>query len=275
MKFEVFKFDNVESTNILAHDLAKKGHKNFLVLANTQTNGKGRLNRVWVSEEGGLYLSIVLDISNFEKLEHSNFVASLSVLTTLKEFSTNINDFNDLKYSIKWPNDILVNNHKICGILSELNFNENYIVIGIGVNLNNSIYKVNKLNNKNNANNNTNNKNNKNNKSVYNAISLNQLFNTKKYNNDENNMNNNLINKDLFLSRLLSNFNNYLNMNSSELLEVYNNNSETLNKDVKIILNDKEITGKVINIDYNGLYLDTNSELGVILIEVGDCIHLR
>ncbi|MBP2143853.1 BirA family biotin operon repressor/biotin-[acetyl-CoA-carboxylase] ligase [Methanococcus voltae] len=245
MKFKVFKYDTVNSTNMIGHNLAKNGHNNFIVLSNTQTDGKGRLNRSWVSEKGGLYLSIVLDISKFEAIEHSNFIASLSVLTTLKEFSSAFNNSDGISYSIKWPNDILLNNCKICGILSELNIKENYIIIGIGVNLNNSLENI---------------------KNDYKAISLNQMFeNTEKQQ----------IDKNLFLTRLLSNFNNYLNMNSEDLINNYKLNSETLNKNVRIVLNDKELTGKVVNIDFNGLYLDTNSDLGIKLIEVGDCIHLR
>ncbi|MBP2172812.1 biotin--[acetyl-CoA-carboxylase] ligase [Methanococcus voltae] len=247
MKFKVFKYDKVNSTNIVSHNLAKNGQNNFIVMANTQTDGKGRLNRSWASEEGGLYLSIVLDISKFEEIAHSNFIASLSVLTTLKEFSSSFNTSDDINYSIKWPNDILLNNCKICGILSELNIKENYIVIGIGVNLNNSLGNID-------------------NDCSYKAISLNQMFeNTEKEQ----------IDKNLFLTRLLSNFTNYLTMNSDDLINNYKLNSETLNKNVKIILKDSELTGKVVNIDFNGLYLDTNSDLGIKLIEVGDCIHLR
>jgi BirA family biotin operon repressor/biotin-[acetyl-CoA-carboxylase] ligase len=126
--------DTVASTNDLAKELAALGAMDgTVVLAETQTRGRGRLCREWISPAGGLWLSTILK----PKLEPSHacklvFVAGLAVANTLRELY-------DLAVATKWPNDVLTNGKKMCGILAEMNTmgrRLNYVVLGIGINAN-------------------------------------------------------------------------------------------------------------------------------------------
>lgn len=124
----------VTSTNDLAKELAALGAKDgTVILAETQTSARGRLNRTWVSPRGGLWFSTILR----PRLEPSDagrltFAAGLAVAKTLRELY-------DLNTSTKWPNDVLVNGKKICGTLAEMSSSgqkTNYVILGIGVNAN-------------------------------------------------------------------------------------------------------------------------------------------
>jgi len=124
----------VNSTNDVAKQLAEYGAKEgTVVIAETQTAGRGRLGRKWSSPEGGLYFSIILrpraSASEAVKLV---FVAGLVVAEVLK-------GAYQLCVETKWPNDVLVNQKKICGILSEMNVKDkkvNFVVVGVGINVN-------------------------------------------------------------------------------------------------------------------------------------------
>ncbi|HVP15983.1 MAG TPA: biotin--[acetyl-CoA-carboxylase] ligase [candidate division Zixibacteria bacterium] len=130
----VFFSREVNSTSEWAKNLAKMGAgEGTVAVAETQTAGRGRLGREWASPRGGLWFSIVLR----PKLEASEaaklvFVASLAVAEALHEKY-------GLRTETKWPNDVLVQGKKICGVLAEMNTKGetiNYVVLGIGVNAN-------------------------------------------------------------------------------------------------------------------------------------------
>lgn len=120
------------STNDLAKKLAASGAADgTVVVAETQTRGRGRLNREWVSPAGGLWFSAllrpVLEPSHASRLV---FVAGLAVAKTLRELY-------GLDVATKWPNDVLVNGKKVCGILAEMRTagqRIDYVVLGVGVN---------------------------------------------------------------------------------------------------------------------------------------------
>jgi len=119
----------------IARDLARQGCPHFtVVIAERQTAGRGRLKRIWLSEEGGLYFTLVLrpqiPVNQGYKL---NFAASLCLARTL-------NRMFGINAQVKWPNDILVNEKKITGMLSEMETDDDrisFINIGIGINVNN------------------------------------------------------------------------------------------------------------------------------------------
>ena len=126
--------DCTESTNLLA----KKNHQEddgTVFVAKIQKAGVGRKQRVWESKEGGLYMSILTKPETDAKSASDlTLVAGLAV-------SRAINGLTGEKAYIKWPNDIVVNNKKICGILSLMqtkNETVSYVVCGIGVNVNNN-----------------------------------------------------------------------------------------------------------------------------------------
>jgi BirA family biotin operon repressor/biotin-[acetyl-CoA-carboxylase] ligase len=130
----IHHFSKVTSTNDLAKDMASLGAKEgTVVIAETQTRGKGRLSREWASPRGGIWLSTILrpklDAEDAPKL---TLMASLAVAQT-------INQLFKLKAEVKWPNDVLINGKKVCGILTEANTRGrvvNFVIIGIGVNAN-------------------------------------------------------------------------------------------------------------------------------------------
>jgi len=103
-----------------------------VVIAGEQTAGKGRRGRKWSSPPGeGLYLSIVLRPQlPFHKLWQMAFVISLAACEAIRQVS-------GLDARIKWPNDILIEGRKVCGILIET---RGYVVAGIGINVNNQSF---------------------------------------------------------------------------------------------------------------------------------------
>ena len=131
---KILYLHEIGSTNDLAKELANYGaSEGTIVIAETQTAGRGRLNRKWFSPKGGLYFSILfrpkLKAKEIIKLV---FVAGLAVAEVLHEnYGLNV--------ETKWPNDVLVNGRKVCGILSEMKTKDervNYAVIGVGINAN-------------------------------------------------------------------------------------------------------------------------------------------
>jgi len=131
---EIKYFSEVTSTNDVAKELATKGvEEGTIVLAETQTRGKGRLGRRWLSPKGGLWFSVILrpKISAKDSYQLTFMVAVAVAKTIQKLFKVNA--------EIKWPNDVLVNERKVCGILAETSTRGNtvdFAVIGIGVNAN-------------------------------------------------------------------------------------------------------------------------------------------
>jgi len=132
---KLFFFDSVASTNTIAMDLASQGcSEGTLVIADAQTAGKGRLGRSWVSPPGkNLYMSIVLRprISPRE-------ATTLTLLSAVACVSA-IRKTSNIPISIKWPNDLIVGQRKIGGILTEIRADIDRIsqaVVGIGINVN-------------------------------------------------------------------------------------------------------------------------------------------
>ena len=127
-----FVFDELDSTNATAKELAKKGaQEGTVVIARTQTHGRGRFDRRWESPEGGVYLSLVLRPQvPLEKTSLLSFLAALAVAKTIATYG--------VQATIKWPNDVRVNGKKIAGILLESEgggSTSTYVVVGIGMNL--------------------------------------------------------------------------------------------------------------------------------------------
>ena len=124
----------VSSTNDRAKQLAVQGvPAGTVVIAATQTHGRGRLDRKWISPVGGLWFSVILKPEvSVSKISHLTFVTSLAVAECLK-------DLYGLKVETKWPNDVLVKGRKICGILGETSSTEEkatFVILGVGVNVN-------------------------------------------------------------------------------------------------------------------------------------------
>jgi BirA family biotin operon repressor/biotin-[acetyl-CoA-carboxylase] ligase len=122
------------STNTVADELAQQGAaEGTVVVAETQYSGKGRLGRTWISPRGNLYLSVVLrpavPVSR----------APLFTLLGAVSVASAIRCHLDLPVGIKWPNDVLLKDRKVCGLLTEMSAEPDrirHIILGIGVNVN-------------------------------------------------------------------------------------------------------------------------------------------
>jgi len=136
----IFLSREVGSTNDWAKELAELGaEEGTVAIAETQTTGHGRLGREWFSPRGGLWFSVIFrpEMSPSEAIGLV-FVAGLAVAEVLREKY-------DLKVETKWPNDVLVNGKKVCGILAEMNTKGRavkFVVLGFGVNANFLVEKV-------------------------------------------------------------------------------------------------------------------------------------
>ncbi len=179
--FHIHHYKEVSSTNTEALDLIDKGISNeTVIIADKQTEGRGRTRKSWISPEGNFYASLIVNlfknyldksplsvsfqrmtlesrnqeawipvsstgmtsdgtgitvgltskVKDISKLTELTFVTALAVGNTLLSF------MNDSNIQYKWPNDVLVDSKKISGILLERKSNSNWLIIGIGINVN-------------------------------------------------------------------------------------------------------------------------------------------
>lgn len=126
-------YDSISSTNNRGKEIADERQEGTLVIAEEQTQGKGRLSRRWISPKGkGLWFSIILkpDLKP-DKVYKITLIGAAAISEALKEIG--------IKSYIKWPNDIIVEGKKVCGILTEMGCEKDrvkYVVMGIGINVN-------------------------------------------------------------------------------------------------------------------------------------------
>ncbi len=135
MEEKIHYYSEVSSTMDIARDIARKGAPHFtVVIAGRQTKGRGRLKRVWLSEKGGIYFTVILrpqiPIALSSK---TNFMASVVLVKTLRKMF-------GIEAMVKWPNDILIYNRKVSGMLAEMEAEAgmvSFVNVGIGINANN------------------------------------------------------------------------------------------------------------------------------------------
>ncbi len=128
-------YDEINSTNIRAKQLGEEnGENGSVIIANTQTNGRGRRGNKWESKKGDSISFTILLRSEIEaeKASGLTLVAAMAVASAM-------NNIEGIEAKIKWPNDIVVNGKKVVGILTEMSTDMeyvNYVVVGIGINAN-------------------------------------------------------------------------------------------------------------------------------------------
>ena len=133
LQYKIHFVDSVKSTNSMVKALAKDGApEGYTLIAALQTNGRGRLNRVFFSPKGtGLYISVLLRPDCFLPPYALTCMTAVALCETISDFH--------LSAGIKWVNDIYLNDRKAAGILVESALNQDgsfqYAVVGIGVNL--------------------------------------------------------------------------------------------------------------------------------------------
>ena len=133
--FHLIAYDTIGSTNDEAKRLAREGAaEGLIVWAKTQTAGRGRRGRVWVSPPGNLHMSVVLrPHCRAATAAQLGFVAALAMAGAIDELAPAV------AVQCKWPNDLLANGRKLAGILLETEMiageSPDFVILGIGVNL--------------------------------------------------------------------------------------------------------------------------------------------
>ena len=210
--FHVVKFKQIDSTNNYLKNSYKLLDNFTFVTADYQTNGKGRNDRVWSSEEGqNLMFSFLIKAQDLLKKYRALSIISAVEVTKLLE------EYQFTGVSIKWPNDVLINEKKVCGILLEGQILE-YVVVGIGLNVNQKVFPDGLRRP---------------------ATSL-SLEANKDFNIDE-------IEQKLF-SNIVRDFS---NLDEEQYLEYFRNHNYLLNKRVEVMVNDEPFIGEVLGIDAN------------------------
>ena len=132
MKFKIFRFKKVKSTNSTAIRIIKNYKFNYgMIISETQNKGRGQYGKKWISYKGNLFVSFFYKIENLD--------VSVKQLTKINCMLVRelLSKFYKEKITFKKPNDLLINKKKICGILQESIsiFDKKYLVVGIGINL--------------------------------------------------------------------------------------------------------------------------------------------
>ena len=140
MKLEVIKnFLNLKNFEYLHYDIVdstmeevkrKLNNKNLCIVANQQTQGIGRRGNAWISPKGNIYMSFLI---NYDLDYKNHFIYNAAITNSVCSL---VDYFCKIETNIKWPNDILINNSKVSGIMSELFKKESqtYIILGVGIN---------------------------------------------------------------------------------------------------------------------------------------------
>lgn len=221
----IIHFNTLESTNDYLKQVGNDVVEGTVVISEEQTKGKGRLGRIWESKVGdGIWMSIILkpDIMPY-KAPFITLIAGASVVKALNNLGVNA--------QIKWPNDIIINNKKICGILTELSAEIeriNYVVLGIGMNVKNEDFDS-ELKNK--------------------ATSLHK---------EGYELHRVDIVKEIFYQFELL-YKKYLDNDKEEVLNICMDYSAILNKEIYIIRNDEKELVKCIDVNEEGNLLVKNS----------------
>lgn len=233
---KIIYYAELTSTMDAAKHLARKGCPDFTtVIAGRQKNGRGRLNRQWLSEKGGLYFTMVLRPDLPPVL---SFRVGLLASVTLARI---LNEIFGIDVRVKWPNDLLVDERKICGILSELEAEVDqvaFINIGIGLNVNNDPSPIEPA-----------------------ATSLKNILGRK-------------VSIKEILVRYLDLFEAQMQTPAyDEVIEQWKQFTVTLNRDVRVVTTHEVLTGKAIDIDDTGALVLKCSDGSLKTIRYGDCFH--
>ena len=123
--YKVLSFDKISSTQTYAHDMIAQGKASdhMVIVAAAQYAGRGRYRRKWFSHHGNLYASFIFNSP--ERDPRLSYAVAVAIAETIISYG--------VSPQIKWPNDILVNNAKISGVLIE--YAGRFVIVGIGINV--------------------------------------------------------------------------------------------------------------------------------------------
>lgn len=241
--FKIERFYEVDSTNDLAKQLALEGApEGTVVISEVQRKGRGRKGREWFSPKGGVWMSIILRPKvNPSQAAPLTLIAGLAAAKTLSRLYR-------LECRLKWPNDVLINEKKVCGVLTEISAGINrinYVVVGIGINANIDI-------------------------DSFPGEFRNSATTLKNELNRE-------ILRDELVKRLLEEFEKlykiFQKQGFSKLKEEWKKSASTIGRKVRIITDSRTIEGIARDLGENG-ELFVEAQEGIEKIISGDCIHL-
>jgi len=130
---KIIHIEEIDSTNTYAKAIGGSYDEGTVITCERQVAGRGRLGRQWEAQEGSLCMSFIL------KPKISIYQVARITQVCAAAISISLDELN-VDAKIKWPNDLMINNKKICGILTEMNSDKdhvNYVVVGMGLNVNN------------------------------------------------------------------------------------------------------------------------------------------
>lgn len=239
---QIYYFDEIDSTNRKARELALDCADGTLIIAERQSEGRGRMGKEWYSPQGGIWLSLILkpDISP-EHIYRLTLVAGVAVAETLADMG--------IAAQIKWPNDVLINGKKVCGILTEVDAEMdavNFVIVGIGINANIELDMLPPL-------------------FGFNSTSLKSEAGSD-------------INRVELVQRLLERFEQdygtFISGDFPSIIKRWREHSATLNRQVRIVTRFKTIEGEAVGIDHDGA-LVVEMDDGTLEREItGTCVHL-
>lgn len=239
---DIHYFEYLDSTMNMAMQLGMKSvPSGSLVLAESQTKGRGRLGRNWFSPKyKGIYLSLILRPAIAPAISPVlTLLAAVSICEAVKKML-------NLDVQIKWPNDVFINNKKFTGILTEMNAEIdkiNFVVIGIGLNVNNDKKSL-----------------------IAQSASLKESCGR-------------MINRIALLQELLRRIeNNYFlleNKGAGPIIDKWRSFSLTLGKRVKVYCQNKHIEGCAVDIDNDGSLLIRKDSGLIQKVSSGDVMHCR
>ena len=213
--FKFYNFKILTSTNDKAKELARRDDNNLVVVSEKQKKGRGRFGREWISELGGLYMTILLKEKNLDKVKYLTLIATIAVAKSIRKLTK-------LNVLVKWPNDVLINDKKVCGILTEtISSIENYTLVGIGANINQKKFD----------------------KKIINKATSLKIETNRNYS----------INQ--IIKIIINNFNllykYYKNYSHKKIIDIWKKYSHTLGKNVKVKTLSGTYIGRAIDIDNN------------------------
>ncbi|WP_246294211.1 biotin--[acetyl-CoA-carboxylase] ligase [Desulfobacter latus] len=232
----IFHFPELDSTMDQAREMARQGVRQAsCVIADVQTAARGRLNRQWDSERGGLWFTLILKPDLPPPLAWTvNFAASACMSEVLT-------DLFDLDVRVKWPNDLLLKGRKLSGMLSEMETRAdmvNFLFLGIGLNVNNDPAS-----------------------DQYQAISLKTALGKS-------------VSRKQILTRFLDLFESRIAaVDPPRIISRWKARTATIGADVRVQTHDRVYEGKALDVDDTGALIVEGRDGVTRKIIYGDCFH--
>jgi len=239
---QIYYYNEIDSTNLKAKEMAPECVDGTVIITERQLKGRGRMGKQWYSPPGGIWFSVILK-PNIppDHIYRLTLMAGISVVEALEDIG--------IKARIKWPNDVTINEKKVCGILTEVEAQMdcvNFVIIGIGIDANIEMDML---------------------------PAIMRVSTTSLKEETGNDIDRVLLVQSL-LDRLEKDYNTYLNGNFDLILNRWKEYSSTLNRRVKIVTRFKSIEGEAVGIDHDGA-LVIEMDDGTLEREItGTCIYL-